>query len=363
MCSFITSEPPTVSMATRTLALSFSLALTAILLAGCADPAFERYQGGTMGTYYQVTAECPMDVGPLIEEELRAVNAEMSTYLQESTLSRFNAASVDTWFPVEPALVEVVTAALELSRESNGAFDVTVGPLVNLWGFGPTARQGVPSAEEIAAARERVGYAALLVQSAPPALRKKRDIYVDLSAIAKGHGVDRVVDRLGRAGCGSLLVDIGGEVRTRGTNPTGDPWRIGVEVPDPSTTGSVQRVVKVQDAALATSGDYRNFFEEGGKRYSHTIDPTTGAPVTHALASVTVVHADTMWADGYATLIDVLGPDAGLAFAEAKDLAVLLIVRTDSGFEERYTAAFAALIGDDAAKAESATTPVGGSSP
>ncbi|MGA0839981.1 MAG: FAD:protein FMN transferase, partial [Pseudomonadales bacterium] len=283
-----------------------------------------------------------------IEEELRAVNAEMSTYLPESTLSRFNAASLETWFAVEPALVEVVTASLELSRESNGAFDITVGPLVNLWGFGPVAPHGLPSPEEIAAARERVGYAALLVQSAPPALRKKRDIYVDLSAIAKGYGVDRVVDRLGRAGCGSLLVDIGGEVRTRGTNPTGDAWRIGVEVPDPATTGSVQRVVKVQDAALATSGDYRNFFEEGGKRYSHTIDPTTGAPVTHALASVTVVHAEAMWADGYATLIDVLGPEAGLAFAEAKDLAVLLIVRTDSGFEERYTPAFAALIGDDA---------------
>lgn len=315
-----------------------------VFLAGCADGGFERYSGETMGTYYRVTADCPGDVASVIEAELLAVNAEMSTYLADSELSRFNAGPVDVWIPVSPALVQVVDASLSLSRMSEGAFDVTVGPLVNLWGFGPEARQGVPNAAAIAAAQARVGYAALGIQVGPPALRKSKDVYVDLSAIAKGHGVDRVVHRLRQSGCGDLLVDIGGEVRTRGYNPDGNPWRIGVEVPDPARTGAVQRVVRVADAALATSGDYRNFFDADGRRYSHTIDPKTGAPVTHRLASVTVVHESTMWADGYATLIDVLGPDAGLEFATRHDLAVMLIVRTDAGFEERYTPAFTRLL-------------------
>lgn len=316
------------------------------LLAGCSEGGFARYSGETMGTYYQVTADCPGDVAPVIEAELQAVNAEMSTYIPDSELSRFNDGPIDVWFPVSAALVEVVDASLSLSRQSDGAFDVTVGPLVNLWGFGPAARRGVPDAAAIAAALARVGYTALDTQVDPPALRKSKDLYVDLSAIAKGHGVDRVVDRLTQSGCGDLLVDIGGEVRARGHNPDGNPWRIGVEVPDPTRSGAVQRVVRVANAALATSGDYRNFFDADGRRYSHTIDPKTGAPVTHRLASVTVVHASTMWADGYATLIDVLGPDAGLEFAARHDLAVMLIVRTDAGFEERYTPAFRTLLGD-----------------
>lgn len=316
------------------------------VLTGCMDGGFEQYSGETMGTYYRVTADCPGDVASAIEAELRAVNAEMSTYIADSELSRFNAGPLDTWLPVSAALVEVVDASLSLSRMSEGAFDVTVGPLVNLWGFGPEARHGLPDAATIAAAQARVGYAALSAQTEPPALRKSKDVYVDLSAIAKGHGVDRVVHRLQQSGCGDLLVDIGGEVRARGHNPDGNPWRIGVEVPDPARTGAVQRVVRVADAALATSGDYRNFFDADGRRYSHTIDPKTGAPVTHRLASVTVVHESTMWADGYATLIDVLGPDAGLEFAKRHDLAVLLIVRTDAGFEERYTPAFTMLLRD-----------------
>jgi thiamine biosynthesis lipoprotein len=316
-----------------------------LLLAGCsAGSDYQRHDGSTMGTYYQVTAECPGDVAALIEAELHAVNDEMSTYLPESALSRFNAAPVDEWFPLPASVVAVIDAARVLSQESDGAFDVTVGPLVNLWGFGPTETSGVPEAEAIATARSRVGYEALQVRANPPAARKSKALYVDLSAIAKGHGVDRVFERLVAAGCSSLLVDVGGEVRGRGVNPKGQAWRIGVEVPDPASSGAVQRVVQLDGAALATSGDYRNFFEAGGRRYSHTIDPRTGYPVTHALASVTVLHESTMWADGYATLLDVLGPDAGWDFAIAHDLAVLLIVRGETGFEERYTPRFEAVL-------------------
>jgi len=313
------------------------------MLTGCTgDDGYRQYSGPTMGTYYQVTADCPIDVGPHIEAELQRVNAEMSTYLRDSALSRFNRAPVDSWVDVPLAVVEVVNAAIELSRMSGGAFDVTVGPLVNLWGFGPDESDpdgaaGVPGDQAIAAARARVGYDALETRMEPPSLRKSRDLYVDLSAIAKGHGVDRVAGRLMAAGCQNLLVDVGGEVRSSGLGPTGGPWRIGVEVPDPTTTGGVQRVILLGDAALATSGDYRNFIEAADHRYSHTIDPRTGYPVEHALASVTVLHDSAMWADGYATLLTVLGPEAGWDFAVQRDLAVLFLVRGATGFEERYT--------------------------
>lgn len=307
------------------------------LLAACDRKAFQRYGGSTMGTYYEVTARCPVDVGPVIAAELEAVNDEMSTYLPDSTLSRFNSAPADTWFPVERSLAEVVAAAEALHRESGGAFDVTVGPLVNLWGFGPTESLGIPDREAVEATLEGIGHEHLQVRFDPPALRKRRALYVDLSAIAKGHGVDRVVNRLEEQDCDALLVDVGGEVRATGESPSGRAWRIGVEVPDPESQGGVQRVIELDGGALATSGDYRNFIESDGRRYSHTIDPRTGYPVDHGLASVTVLHPSAMWADGYATLLNVLGPEEGLAFARSRQLAVLMVVRTDSGFRERYT--------------------------
>lgn len=292
-----------------------------------------------MGTYYHVTARCPDDVGELIQEELREVNEEMSTYVPDSTLSRFNSAPAGEWFPVGRGLAEVVAAAGVLHRESGGAFDVTVGPLVNLWGFGPTEETGIPSSEAITETLARIGHEHLEVAHDPPRLRKHTDLYVDLSAIAKGYGVDRVVARLSDEGCDAMLVDVGGEVRGIGASPAGRPWRIGVEVPDPASEGQIQRVLRLEDGAVATSGDYRNYIESGGRRYSHTIDPRTGYPVEHELASVSVMHSSAMWADGYATLLGVLGPEEGLTFARDQGLAALFVMRTESGFEERYTEA------------------------
>lgn len=323
--------------------------LALAVLAGCGGGEFRRYGGSTMGTYYQVTARCPQDVKPLIEDTLRQVNAEMSTYLPDSALSRFNAAPVGEWFPVTEHLVRVVGAAETLSRESAGAFDVTVGPLVNLWGFGPDDAGAVPTEATVTATLARVGHRHLAVRERPPALRKSVELYVDLSAIAKGHGVDRLVDGLAVAGCDAMLVDIGGEVRGSGPSPADRPWRIGIEVPDPASMGEIQRVVAIDEAAVATSGDYRNFREASGRRYTHTIDPRTGYPVEHQLASVSVIHPSAMWADGYATLLGVLGPEQGLAFARRHGLAALFIIRREgadpeSGFEERYTDAFAALL-------------------
>lgn len=317
------------------------------LLAACSDgrrPEVPQLalDGRTMGTSWSVRiAEPPEGLDALalqsaLEERLVAVNALMSTYDPDSQLSRFNAAPPDVWFAVDAELLEVVRAARELSEATDGAFDVTVGPLVNAWGFGPERGTGEPTAAELAAARARVGFARLAARSAPPALRKTADTYVDLSAIAKGHGVDRLATVLDGQGCSDYLVDIGGEVRGRGRNPRGQLWRIGVEVPDPSRQGAVQRILEIDGMAVATSGDYRNYRESGGVRLSHTIDPRSGSPVAHGLASVTVLHASTMWADGYATALNVLGPEEAMALAERLELPVLLLVRAGTGFEERY---------------------------
>jgi len=323
---------------------SFALIILGGMLTACDTPEFRQYDGGTMGTYYRVKGRCPEDVSGLIERELRAVNQEMSTYLADSALSGFNAAPVSVWIDVPQRLAEVVGVALHLSRESTGAFDVTVGPLVNLWGFGPSeptsnaaALASVPDEARIAAVRSQVGFEKLEVRFDPPQLRKTGDLYVDLSAIAKGHGVDRLATQLTGSGCSDLLVDIGGEVRAIGLSPTRRAWRIGVEVPDPDSFGAIQRVIALEGMAAATSGDYRNFRDLGGGRYSHTIDPRTGYPVTHTLASVTVLHPSAMWADGYATALNVLGPTAGFEFAQRMGLAALFIIREASGFDERYT--------------------------
>lgn len=320
------------------------LAIT-LLLAGCSgSDGYLRIEGGTMGTYYRVTARCPAaDEGELMRAvaiELEAVNDEMSTYLPESELSRFNRGAPGVWVPVSETLVDVVEAARTISELSGGAFDVTVGPLVEIWGFGPAGPiDAVPGEETVSAARARVGYRYLQTRRSPPALRKTRDVSVDLSAIAKGHGVDRIALLLAGDGCTDFLVDIGGEVAGRGVNVAGRAWRVGIEVPDPKTMGSVQRVIGLTDVGVATSGDYRNFVDLGGVRYSHTIDARSGRPVAHRLASVSVMHSSVMWADGLATALNVLGPDDGFELAEREGLAALFVIRRAEGFEERYTAA------------------------
>ncbi|MCZ6852376.1 MAG: FAD:protein FMN transferase, partial [Gammaproteobacteria bacterium] len=193
------------------------------VVAGCeAHPEYHRYQGSTMGTQYRVTANCPGDTSEAVAVELRFVNNEMSTYLESSTLSQFNQAPVGTWVSVSSSLVRVIGAAAELSKVSNGAFDVTVGPLVNLWGFGPNVeRLSPPDHEAVASARAAVGCARLLTRREPPGLSKTHELYVDLSAIAKGFGVDRLSEVLDEAHCSDYLIDIGGEVSARGVNSTG----------------------------------------------------------------------------------------------------------------------------------------------
>jgi thiamine biosynthesis lipoprotein len=326
-------------------------ALAAALLAACSPRGQEpadllSLAGQTMGTTW--TVKLPAAGAPdttvlrgAVEAVLEGVNARMSGFREDSELSRFNRHAGDDWFPVSAATARVLTEAERTSRLSDGAFDVTVWPLVQLWGFGVAGRRDAPPAPEaLAAARERVGWRRLAVHAAPPALRKTRpDVQIDLGAIAKGFGVDAVADTLASLGLASYLVEIGGELRAAGAKGPGQPWQVGIERPQEIGRG-VQRILALSGMALATSGDYRNYFEEGGRRYSHTIDPRRGEPIAHRLASVTVADPLCMRADALATALMVLGPERGYELALHEELAAYFIVRGEDGFLERATPAF-----------------------
>jgi thiamine biosynthesis lipoprotein len=302
--------------------------------------------GKTMGTTYTVKVVgdyfgenglSEENLGASIDAELVRLNSLLSTYDETSELSRFNQAGISESFPVSVELLEVLHISGMIYEQSNGAFDVTVGPLVNLWGFGPTPSQDVvPSDEAIANAMDRTGFELLKVGNGT--LGKEADVYVDLSAIAKGYAVDRLAKILEAEKITDYLVEVGGELRASGRNDRNTPWTVAIEKPD-SLSRSVFRVIELKTMSMATSGDYRNFFESNGNRYSHTIDPRTGWPIRHPVVSVTVIAPTAVLADGYATAIDVLGLEEGLKLAEVQNLAVLVIIKTEDGFEERSSSA------------------------
>lgn len=333
--------------------LVVALLLGALLAAGCSEEGADllRLQGETMGTTWSVQVVAPpadLDAEQLrqaIEARLADVNSQMSTYDPQSELSRFNASTSSDWIPVSAGLASVVLKAQTISDLSDGAFDVTVGPLVNLWGFGPGAvGADLPTGSELDDASARVGYRHLEARRTEPALRKAIPrLYVDLSAIAKGHGVDELVRLLEAGGLTDYLVEIGGELRGAGRKANGEPWRIAIERPE-AAVRQVFAAVPLWDTAMATSGDYRNFFEVDGRRYSHTIDPATGRPVEHRLASVTVLDPSCARADALATALLVLGPERGLALARRLRLAALLIVREGDGYRTIASPVFEAAV-------------------
>lgn len=308
--------------------------------------------GVTMGTVYEIKINSPKALekrGKIqlgIAAILDHIDKSMSTYNPDSELSVINKNLTSSWQPVSPDLYQVLNDALNISRLTNGAFDITVGPLVNLWGFGPEHETGtIPSEKDIRSRLANTGYHNLAFRSDPRSVSKKLPgMYIDLSGIAKGYGVDKIAEYLEGMDFFDYMVDIGGEVRVRGINEVGAPWKIGIERPIAGQR-SVQRVVPLHDIAMATSGDYRNFFEAGGKRYSHTIDPKTGWPVTHNLVSVTVLNKSTAIADAMATGLLVLGPSAATKLATKHDIAAYFIVRKGNGYEELETPAFTDLIG------------------
>jgi len=328
-----------------------ALATPFLSLAACdgADRGrtLSQLSGPTMGTTYQVKITdrpAGVDMGRLaadVERLLETVNRQMSTYRPDSELSRFNAGAADSWTAVSADTAEVAAEALGIAALSGGAYDPTVGPLVDLWGFG-AGGDGlkVPARRDIDDRRARIGHGKVRLAAAPPGLGKGAgNVGLDLCGIAKGFGVDKLAGHLERIGVGHYLVEIGGELRGRGWSPRGGSWRIGIERPE-TGPGGVQRVVRLDGRGLATSGDYRIFFEEKGRRYSHVLDPRTGRPVDHGLASVTVIAPTAMEADGLSTALMVLGPDEGAKLAEREGIAAFFIAKRGRGFAETATAAF-----------------------
>lgn len=330
--------------------------LLCLQLAACSQQAKEqvlKISGPTMGTQYHISwvGTDPETAEPLqvrIDERLREINRSMSTYDPESELSRLNlgqlAVDADGWVSLSADLTQVMSDALLVWRASGGAFDVTVGPLVNLWGFGPEARpEHTPDEAEIAARRAHIGSEKIELDAMHHRLRLQGPLYIDLSAIAKGWAVDELARLLTQQGIQSYMVEVGGELRTRGSKPDNSAWRIAIERPLNPDTAEAAFILEPGNRGMATSGDYRNYFEEGGVRYSHTIDPATGHPIKHALASVSVVHSSTGLADAWATAITVAGPEKGMAIARQHQLAVLMLVREGDGFVQRASPAFIAL--------------------
>ncbi len=324
------------------------LCLSLLMLpAGCqraTEP--ERLKGATMGTTWNVTYVAapngpdPRTLHADIQGLLDAMETSMSTYRDDSEISRVNRAPVDSPVAISADFYRVLSAALAVGRHSRGAYDVTVGPLVDLWGFGPKPFSGeIPSDEAITAALARVGQHHLRVDGEAYTVNRLQPVMLDLSSIAKGYAVDRVADLLQERRVHRYLVEVGGEMRVSGLSHRGDAWRVAIEKPD-SNRRDIAAAIALTEGAVATSGDYRNFFEREGKRFSHSIDPRTGYPVAHDLVSVTVVHPSAMMADAWATALTVLGAGEAPAVAEEQGLAVYFIQRSEDSLVHSHTEEF-----------------------
>jgi thiamine biosynthesis lipoprotein len=314
----------------------------------------QHLHGLTMGTTWSVRVVAPIGLSldvlqHGIQAQLDLVDEQMSTYKPASALSKFNAAPTG-WHRLPDAFFDVLSHALWLSRDSGGAYDPTVGPWVNLWGFGPDkAMREPPAAEALAELRQRIGWWRIELDPATRQAWQPGGTQLDLSSIAKGYSVDQVGRWLDGMGATAWLVEVGGELKGHGMKPDGTPWRIGIERPD-AASGAVEHVdqlkcvLSLSGRAIATSGDYRRSYEEGGRVYSHHIDPRNGQPVPHEVASVSVLADEAIQADPLGTTMTILGPEQGLAYAYERGLAVLFIVRGEHGLEERMSPAFAAAL-------------------
>jgi len=311
-----------------------------MLLASCDKPIEAmKISGPTMGTTYNITLY-PTEGTSLdskqmqqqIDASLKRINQQMSTWIKDSEISLFNKSESTDWYPISAEFAGVVEAAQSISKLSNGAFDITVGPLINLWGFGKDFTNNNPDDATIEAAKENIGYQRLEIRNSPPALKKQiPQLQINLSAIAKGYGVDAIADQLSTMGIDNYLVEIGGEIRASGSKPNKSLWRIAIEKPS-TKERSIQQGLLLNNTGVATSGDYRNYFEREGMRYSHTIDPATGKPITHKLASISVLHKSAMMADGLATAIMVLGDSMAKTFIADNKLTAYMISRDKNSF-------------------------------
>jgi thiamine biosynthesis lipoprotein len=302
--------------------------------------------GMTMGTVYSVTfpsefMENKVELETGINSILDNINQKMSTYIGDSELSIINQSTNAEWITISEELFQVIQSAQAISEQTNGAFDITIGAIVNLWGFGSTnALQTIPDPAELDNVLKVSGYKNIQLNAATSSIKKSNTkIKLDLSGIAKGYAVDRITMYLNQHGIDNYLVEIGGEVKAKGLNSMAQPWRIGIEKPL-TTTREIQRIISLNNMAMATSGDYRNFFNHEGIRYSHTIDPAKGWPIIYSDISVTVLNKSSMIADALATAIMVMGPEHGFNYAKSQNIPALFIITKDDQLKEFFTDTF-----------------------
>ncbi|WLG48915.1 FAD:protein FMN transferase [Pseudomonas sp. FP1742] len=321
------------------------------VLSGCGNgDSLERFDGPTMGSSYSIQyvrhagLPAPAEVRVQVEKILSDVDRQMSTYRSDSDIERFNNLPANHCQIMPAPILELVRVGERLSLQSDGSYDLTVEPLLNLWGFGPQAREEkVPSAEALAEVRQRVGHSHLRIDG--DRLCKDAAVEVDFNSIAAGYAVDTIAAKLEALGIHDYLAEATGELKAVGKKLDGSPWRIALEEPRDDRQVA-KRIIAVDGYGVSTSGDYRNYFEQDGRRYSHTFDARAGAPVLHTLASVTVIHPSALMADGLSTLLLILGPERGWDYAQAHDIAAFFVIRADTGFVTRTNQAFERLAGD-----------------
>ncbi|WP_236191864.1 FAD:protein FMN transferase [Pseudomonas paraglycinae] len=326
------------------------LVLLGWVLAGCGNgDSLETFGGPTMGSTYSIkyvrhaNLPAPQEVRVEVEKILADVDRQMSTYRADTDISRFNALPADRCQIMPAPILELIHVGEQLSQQSEGSYDLTVEPLMNLWGFGPQGREEkVPDAAALAEVRQRVGHQHLRIDG--DRLCKDAAVEVDFNSIAAGYAVDTIATRLEALGIHDYLAEATGELKASGKKLDGSPWRIALEEPRDDQQVA-ERVINVDGYGLSTSGDYRNYFQQDGRRYSHTFDARTGAPVLHDLASVTVIHPSALMADGLSTLLLILGPERAWDYAEKHDIGAFFVIRADTGFVTRTSHAFERLSG------------------
>jgi len=328
----------------------FGLVSLIVVLSACGNgDSMESFGGPTMGSTYSIKyvrrAGLPAaaDVRVEVEKILADIDRQLSTYRSDSDIERFNDLPANRCQKMPASILKLIRVGEQLSEQSEGSYDLTVEPLLNLWGFGPQGREEkVPAEQALAQARQRVGYQHLRIEG--DQLCKDAAVEVDFNSIAAGYAVDTIAARLEALGIHDYLAEATGELKAAGKKLAGSPWRIALEEPRDDQQVA-ERIVAVDGFGLSTSGDYRNYFEQGGRRYSHTFDARTGAPVSNTLASVTVIHPSALMADGLSTLLLILGPERGWDYAEKHDIGAFFVIRADTGFVTRTSHAFERVTG------------------
>ena len=316
------------------------------------DGELKTLSGQSMGTTWTVRfidshQHLDKTIQTLIQNELDLVVAQMSTWQEDSNLSMFNRSAANTWHVLPEPFFKVLACALKVAAETEGAFDPTVGPLVNLWGFGPEGQRSTPpDVAQAKALHHHCGWQKLQLDKDGMRVLQPGGVYVDFSGIAKGYSVDRIAHAFQDAGIENYLIEVGGELYGKGIKPDGQPWWVALET-SPAAQHMSESIIALHGLAVATSGDYRRYFEHNGQHYAHTIDPRTGFPIddaNNALVSVTVLHAECMLADALATAFTVMGTQAALAYAKDNDIAALLVEHHTDGFQEHLSPRLMAML-------------------